>query len=200
MRWTNVPLKVLIEATCHLKNYQVLGGPAWIDSDGWDIDAKAATPASRPEMFEMLGTLLADRFQLRFHRETKQLPVLRLVVAKGGSKLAPAKEQDATHKWGTNPGPGSLLMDGTTMEEFAWWLSTQLNQPIIENTGLTGRYDLKLEWAQDDSQTPSVDAPPEAARLPIFGAVEYQLGLKLESAKGPVEVLIIDHVERASAN
>jgi len=200
MRWTNAPLKSLIQAVYGLKDYQVLGGPAWIDSDRWDIDAKAPGPAGMGEKMEMLGALLADRFQLRFHRETRQLPVYRLTVAKGGPKLAQAKEQDANHRWGTTPGPGSLHMDGASMQEFAWWLSTQLNQPIIESTGLAGRYDLKLEWAQDDSQAQDADAPPEAAKLPIFGAVEYQLGLRLESAKGPVEVLVIDHVERASAN
>jgi uncharacterized protein (TIGR03435 family) len=81
----------------------------------------------------------------------------------------------------------------------AYWLSVQLNQPIIESTGLTGRYDLKLEWAEDDSQTPDV-APTEVAKWSIFSAVQYQLGLKLESTKGPVEVLLIDHVERASVN
>ena len=200
MRWTNTPLKILIEQVYRLKDYQVLGGPAWMDSDRWDIDAKAAAPASLDENMKMLGTLLADRFQLRFHRETRQLPVYRLTVAKGGPKLAQAKEQDANHRWGTTPGPGSLLMNGASMQEFAWWLSTELNQPIVESTSLTGRYDLKLEWVQDDTQTPDADASPAAARLPIFGAMEFQLGLKLEPTKGPVEVLIVDHVERASAN
>jgi uncharacterized protein (TIGR03435 family) len=200
MRWTNAPLNSLIEEMYHLKSYQILGGPAWIDSDRWDIDAKAAGPAGNKEMFEMMRALLADRFQLRFHRETRQLPVYRLVVAKDGPRLAPAKEQDANHRWGTTPGPGFLLMKGATIQEFAYWLSVQLNQPIVESTGLKGRYDLKLEWAQDDSQTPDVDALPESAKWPIFGAVKNQLGLALESTKGPVEVLIIDHVERASVN
>ena len=200
MRWTNAPLQTLIHEIYRLKSYQILGGPAWIDSDRWDIDAKAAGPASSKEMYEMMGTLLADRFQLRFHRETRQLPVYRLVVAKGGPRLAQAKEQDANHRWGTTPGPGFLLMYGASIQEFAYWLSVQLNQPIVESTGLKGRYDLKLEWAPDDSQTPDVDAPPEVAKWPIFGAVKYQLGLRLEPTKGPVEVLIIDHVERATVN
>jgi len=91
-------------------------------------------------------------------------------------------------------------MNGTSIGQFAWWLSAQLNQPIVENTGLTGTYDLKLEWALDDGPTPDANASPEAATQPIFGAMEFQLGLKLEPTKGPVEVLIIDHVERASAN
>ena len=199
MRWTNAPLKILIEEVYHLKSYQILGGPAWVDSDRWDIDAKAAKPVSGKEMYEMTRSLLADRFRLRFHRETRQLPVYRLVVAKDGSRLTQAKEQDANHRWGTTPGPGFLLMNGASMQELAYWLSVQLNQPIIESTGLTGRYDLKLEWAEDDSQTPDV-APTEVAKWSIFSAVQYQLGLKLESTKGPVEVLLIDHVERASVN
>ncbi len=199
VRFTNTPLRNLIEYGYQLKDYQLLGGPAWINSDGWDIDARAAHPASMSEKSEMMGTLLADRFQLRFHQEMRQLPVYRLVVAKGGPKLAQAREQDAEHRWGTTPGPGFLRMSGASMEEFAYWLSTQLNQPIIESTGLTGRYDLKLEWA-DDSQPSGPDATAEAPRMSIFAAVEYQLGLKLESTKGPVEVLIIDHVEKPSGN
>lgn len=200
MRWTNTPLKVLIEQIYGLKGYQILGAPAWTGSDRWDIDAKAAGPATSKEMFPMMGTLLADRFQLRFHRETRQLPVYRLLVAKGGPRLTPAREQDANHRWGTSSGEGSLTMYGASMQELASWLSAQINQPIVESTGLTGRYDLKLEWAQDLSAAPAADAPPEAAKLSIFGAVEYQLGLKLESTRAPVEVLVIDHVERASGN
>ena len=151
-------------------------------------------------MFEMMASLLSDRFQLRFHRETRQLPVYRLVIAKDGPKLAQAKEQDADHRWGPTPGPGFLLMTGTSIEKFASWLSVQLNQPIIESTGLTGRYDLKLEWARSSGQTPDVDTPPDVAKWSIFSAVQYQLGLKLESTKGPVQVLIMDHVERATIN
>jgi uncharacterized protein (TIGR03435 family) len=165
MRWTNAPLKVLIEQVYRLKSYQIAGGPAWIDSDRWDIDAKSAARASSQEMFEMMGTLLADRFQLRFHRETRQLPVYRLTVAKGGPRLLQAQEQDANHRWGTSAGADFLHMNGASMQEFAYWLSLQLNQPIVESTGLAGRYDLKLEWAQDDSQAQAVDAAPEAGQI-----------------------------------
>jgi uncharacterized protein (TIGR03435 family) len=193
-RWTNVPLKALIGEIYRMKDYQILGGPAWIDSDRWDIEGKAAGPATNSGMVPMMQTLLADRFQLKFHRETRQLPVYRLTVAKGGPKLTAAHPQDADHRWGTTPGPGSLMMKGATMQEFAYWLSVQLNQPVIESTALTGRYDLKLEWAEDDN------AIAEAAKWPVFSAVEQQLGLRLEATKGPVEVLVIDHVEKASGN
>jgi uncharacterized protein (TIGR03435 family) len=114
------------------------------------------------------------------------MPVYRLTVAKGGPKLAKAREQDANHRWSTRAGLGSLLMNGASMPEFAGWLSAQLNQPIVESTGLTGRYDLKLEWVQeDDGRAQDADTSPE---------------MKLEPTKGPVEVLIIDRMERASAN
>lgn len=197
-RWTNVPLKALIEDVYRLKSYQILGAPAWLDSDRWDIDAKAAGPATSQQKNAMMATLLADRFHLQFHRETRQLPVYRLTVGKSGSKLASAKPQDADHRWGTTPGPGYLMMRGAQIQEFAYWLSVQLNLPIVENTGLTGRYDLKLEWAQDD--TPAAETPSDPARMSIFSAVEEQLGLKLQAAKGPVEVLVIDHVEKPAGN
>lgn len=193
-RWTNVPLKILITQTYRMKEYQVVGGPSWIESDRWDIEGKAAGPATVREMIPMTEALLADRFQLRFHRETRQLPAYRLTVAKGGLKIAPAHPQDAEHWWGTRPGPGSLEMRGATIQEFAWWLSAQLNQPVIEGTGLTGRYDLKLEWAEDDN------ALTDAAKWPVFEAAERQLGVRLEATKGPVEVLVIDQVQKASVN
>ena len=193
-RWTNVPLKALIGEIYRVKSYQILGGPAWLDSERWDIEGKAAGAASNREMLPMMEALLADRFQLRLHRETRQLPVYRLTVAKGGVKMTDAHPQDAEHRWGTTPGPGSLMMKGATMQEFAWWLSAQLQQPVVESTGLTGRYDLKVEWAEDDNTA------AETAKWPVFGAVERQLGLRLESAKGPVDVLVIDRVEKANGN
>jgi len=193
-RWSNVPLKDLIGQTYGLKDYQILGGPAWLDSDRWDIEGKAAGPASNREMIPMMEALLADRFQLRFHRETRQLPVYRLNVAKGGLKITPAHPQDAGHWWGTRPGPGSLEMHGATLQALAFWLSVQLQQPVIENTGVTGRYDLKVEWAEDNS------ALADAAKWPLFEAVERQLGLHLESTTGPVEVMVIDGVQKAAAN
>jgi uncharacterized protein (TIGR03435 family) len=193
MRWTNVPLKDLLQETYRLKNYQVLNAPPWTETDRWDIDAKCAGPATSQEQFEMLGTLLAERFQLRFHRETRQLPILRLEIAKNGPKLATAHPQDSDHKWGTLVDRGLLDMHGADMRNFLYWLSSQLNQPIVDQTGLTGIYDLKLEWAPDDASS-------DDSRLSIFAAVDSELGLKLVAAKGPVDVLVVEHVERATGN
>ncbi len=193
-QWMNVDLASLIGETSHLKNYQLEGGPAWIHSDRWDIEGKAASPATNREMSVMMRALLTDRFQLRFHYETKQRPVYHLTVAKGGPKLVSAHAQDASHRWGTTAGQGSLLMNGATMENFAYWLSVQFHQPIVEGTGLTGNYDLKIEWKDD------VDPSDDPTRPSIFTAVKDRLGLELRAGRGPVEVFVIDHVERATAN
>ena len=193
-RWTNVSLDALIEDLYRIKDYQLEGAPGWIKSDRWDIEGKAASPASTPEMYVMMKALLADRFQLRFHYETKQRPVYHLTVAKGGPKLVTAHPQDENHRWGTTPGRGSLTMNGTTMQNFAYWLSVQFNQAILEETGLTGNYDLKIEWKDD------ADTTDDPTRPSIFTAVKDRLGLDLRAGKGPVEVFVIDHVERATAN
>jgi uncharacterized protein (TIGR03435 family) len=193
-RWVNVDLASLIEQTYRLKDYQLEGGPAWFKSDRWDIEGKAAGPANSREMSVMMRALLADRFQLRFHFETKQRPVYHLTVAKGGPKLVTAHPQDENHHWGTTAGTGLLIMNGTTIESFTWWLSGQLNQPVVDETGLTGTYDLKVEWKDD------ADISDDPTKPSIFTAVRDRLGLELRATKGPVEVFVIDHVERATAN
>jgi len=193
-RWTNVSLDTLIEDLYRIKDYQLEGGPGWIKSDRWDIEGKTASPATNQEMFVMMRALLADRFQLHFHFETKERPVYHLTVAKGGPKLVTAHPQDENHRWGTDAGRGSLMMMGTTMKRFAGWLSSQLNQPILEETGLAGNYDLKIEWKDD------ADTSDDPTRPWIFTAVKDRLGLELRAGKGPVEVFVIDHVERAAAN
>jgi uncharacterized protein (TIGR03435 family) len=198
MRWTNAPLKNLIEGAYRLKDYQVVGAPAWTESERWDIDAKSDGPTTMDEKMALLATLLADRFQLKFHRETRDLPVLRLEVAKNGPKLATAKPQDADHRWGTRVDRGLLDMKGADMFGLRDWLSIQLNLPVVNDTGLTGIYDLKLEWAQDDKPSGAAGDTPLA--LSIFAAIEAELGLKLVATRGPVDVLVIEHVERATGN
>jgi uncharacterized protein (TIGR03435 family) len=197
----NAPLEILIGDTYHLKRYQVLGGPSWIGSDRWDIDAKSDGPATWAQRTAMVGTLLADRFHLKVHRETRDLPVYRIEIAKGGPKLAAAKPEGPDHRWGTSVDRGLLDMRGTDMRNLVFWLSSQLDQPILDSTGLTGTYDLRLEWNQDELTAGKAgDAPAANSDLPILSAMELELGLKIVATKGPVEVLVIDHVERASAN
>lgn len=199
MSWTNVPLKILIQAAYRIQSYQLLGAPVWLASDTWDIDARTESPATTQQKMAMLQTLLADRFQLKFHRETKDLPQYKLVVAKNGPKLQPAKEPDPD---ATRIGRGLIenhRMNLATLDSF---LQSELGRPVLDETGLTGNYDVKLEWVPDEGQPNSQGAipSPHSTGPSIFSAIQEQLGLKLEAHKGPVEVLIIDRVEKPSAN
>jgi len=181
------------------------GLPAWADKDEFDIDAKADdyTTAAMEKLpareqgsmgREMLQSLLADRFKLRVHYESKVQPVYELVLAKGGFKLKPLP---ADQKPGVmSGGPGKMIIHGMPIAAFAHFLSqTNLaGRFVVDKTGLTGNYDIDLKWTPDDQQgTP--DAGPT-----LFTALEEQLGLKLVPAKGPVDTLVVDHVERPTEN
>jgi uncharacterized protein (TIGR03435 family) len=219
----NFSLKFLIQTAYGADASQILGGPDWIGSDRYDIEAKAEGNASGKLMTgPMLQTLLEDRFKLSIHRETRQLPIYELTLAKSGVKMPPAKAGACipfsmdSPPWPT-PAPGEprpifcgfrgfgveglnrkLEMPGVTMTELASALSrSELRRKIVDKTGLAGEFDVHLIWSLD---TPSSADPSAAAGPSIFTAVQEQLGLKLESAKGPVEVLVIDHIERPSAN
>ena len=163
----------------------------------------------------MLQTLLADRFKLTTHRTTKELPIYSLVVAKGGSKLHEANSGEIKGPDGRPEPPGSSLIgfrsgeltgQNLEMDQLARLLTEQTGRTVVDNTGLKGNYDLTLNWTPDqiapnglagggpDSSTSSEPGPS------IFTAIQEQLGLKLQSQKGPVEILVIDHVERPSEN
>jgi len=181
------------------------GLPAWADKDRFDVEAKAddETTAAMQKLSvhdrdhltsEMLQSLLADRFKLRVHYVSKEEPVYELVLAKGGTKLKPLP---ADQKPGLGGGRrGEFILRGRAMADFAHFLSLSnlAGRTVVDKTGLTGNYDIDLKWTPDDQQgTP--DAGPT-----LFTAMEEQLGLKLIPAKGPVDTLVIDHVERPSDN
>ncbi len=192
--WTNIPLAVAIRSAYVIQPDQLVGGPDWINSDRWDIIAKTDRPATRAEQNQMLQPLLADRFKLKVRRETRQLPQYELAIAKGGPKLHQVRDGDPNEpRPGTHIGRGLIDAHGITGAEFAGWLRGELGLPVIDRTGLTGRYDLKVEWA------PDIDSPPDVGGPSIFSAIQ-ELGLKLDAIKGPVEVLVIDHVEKPSEN
>jgi uncharacterized protein (TIGR03435 family) len=194
---TNNSLLGLITYAYDLKIYQVAGGASWVSdyaSYGWDIAAKAkGDGAVTPEQAkQMMETLLADRFQLKVHRETKEMPVYALVVAgKAASKL---KESAADAEEMMRMRGGRTTQIETTkgsLEQLVTQLSGTLGKPVLDKTGLTGEYDYKLEFAPENAAA-DVDAPT------IFTAIQEQLGLKLESQKAPVEVVMIDHAEKPS--
>lgn len=198
---------------------QVFGGPAWTQSDTYEIEAKAGDNAPIPQMYgPMLQVLLEERFKLKIHKEAREMPVYTLTVAKGGPKLQATKEgscQVIDLKYTAEPpkpgeqapvicgsasvrgnnGVTSLTTHGTTMEGLAARsLYTPLDRPVIDRTGLAGRFDIHLEYASADAAVGDTSSPS------VFTAVQDQLGLKLTPDKGPVEVLVIDHIERPSEN
>jgi uncharacterized protein (TIGR03435 family) len=215
---TNVSLKNLMEYSAYgIPGSRILDGPKWLDSTRFDIDAKMDDPEAdhlrtlahgprRLETQAMFQQLLADRFKLAVHWETRELPVYALTVAKKGPKLQPTKEStEASGTSSHNSRSGSqFTAKGVTLPELAEGLtqelSKELGRDIIDKTEIKGRYDLTLKWTPDagaatDSAASSADSGPS-----IFTAVQEQLGLKLEPAKAPVRVLVIDHAEMPSEN
>jgi uncharacterized protein (TIGR03435 family) len=202
---TNVPVKLMIKLMFHLNNSQISGGPGWLDTDLYDVEAKADGPQSIDELHVMFQNLLVDRFKLQYHKETRILPAYELVVDKSGAKLTVNTSAEHFDIPIRGTGFGKLEATHCSMSYFAWLISQMLNQLVIDQTGLAQFYDFKLEWAPQPP--PGLAAGPDAAaNLPptngpdIFTAVREQLGLKLESHKEPVEVMVIDHIERPSEN
>jgi uncharacterized protein (TIGR03435 family) len=173
-------------------DFQLSGGPAWAGTEKYELVAKAAKPASTDELRLMLQTLLADRFKLNVRQETKDLPVLALVVGNKGPKLQPTKvTNDADSE--IRVSSGHMVGHGAKMDNLANQLIGATNRLVLDRTNLTGAYDFTLDWTREDQ--------PDAGEKPtIFTAVQEQLGLKLESVKAPVAVMVINHVERPAAN
>jgi uncharacterized protein (TIGR03435 family) len=224
MEATNAPLRMLITFAYNIRDFQLSGGPGWTGTERFDILAKAErspnsesvpddprkmTDAQRAkkqeEMRERVRALLAERFQLTIHHETREAPVYALVVAKGGSKLQ-AVQEAPDGPMGLRGGRGQLTGMAAALPMLANVLSTQLGRPVIDKTELKGKYDFKLEWTPDPGQGPQppagveVPPPPDVEGPSIFTALQEQLGLRLESQKGPVETIVIDRVEKPSGN
>jgi uncharacterized protein (TIGR03435 family) len=216
----NVSLKALMAFAYRLQEYQILGGPSWVGSDRFDIEARAADRKADPDQLRlMLQSLFADRFKLALHRETKPSNVFALVVAKNGPKIKLSTDQFSPDANGPSPpgsGPGhgvirmtfgNIIGNAVSISHFVSLLSQRLDRPVVDKTSLTGRFDIRLRWTPDVGEnplSPSGDPLPQAPTDPsapsIFAAIQEQLGLKLEAAKGRVEFLVIDHVERPSEN
>ena len=196
----------LLQMAYGMDRQQIVGGPAWVATDEYDIDAVASDPDQMAHhREEMLQKLLADRFKLTTHREQRELPMYVLVVAKGGPKLKTADPSEAQGSFCERLGQCTFKRDA--LPHFARWLSfAVLNKPVEDKTGLTGAFDFTLKWTPDESQFGGMGfhVPPPAdgaSALPeLFTAIQDQLGLKLEPQKVSAEVLVIDHVERPSEN
>lgn len=198
-------LRDLIMMAYGLDPRQIVGGPAWVMSDEYDIDAVTADGLPAAGNWDvMLQKLLAARFQLTFHHEQREMSVYTLTVAKGGPKLKTA-DADEGHSSGCSR-LGVCNFRGEPTEHFAHWLQLVLDKPVVDKTTLTGNFDFTLTWTPDESQFTSMgihvpaaadnpNAPPE-----LFTALQEQLGLKLEPQKTQAQVLVIDYVEQPSEN
>jgi uncharacterized protein (TIGR03435 family) len=200
---TGSTAKLLLMIAYGVQETQIVGGPSWFPTEKWDIEAKTDDGAqhSTEETQRMLQNLLAERFALRFHRETQQRPVYALTVAKDGPKFK-ASGLERTNIRVTGK---SVSIERGNVAAITGVLASALGRPVIDRTGLVGLYDLSLQW--DDAPVPEggvfgrdVAAPQGDDRGSVFTAIQDQLGLRLESQRAPVEVIVIDRVERASQN
>jgi bla regulator protein blaR1 len=224
----NVTVKALIEQAYDVRDFQISGGPGWLDTERYDIVAKGDGPGvSEDDMRKMTAgersrlqerfllkvrALLEDRFSLSVHRETKELPMYALIIAKDGAKIRLAKED-------SSPGGGLSMRLGTagmqvagrkaTLSGLVLVLSNQVGRTVLDKTGLEGSYDFEMTFTPDrvPGQQPPLpgdggaDRPPNDTGGPsIFTALQEQLGLKLDAQKGPVEVLVIDSAQKPSEN
>jgi uncharacterized protein (TIGR03435 family) len=217
---TNVTVRRLILNAYQLQDQQLSGGPGWIDSEHFDIVANSEAANLTPrDRWKMIGALLVERFKLKVHSEAREIPVFALVLARSDGRLGSAlrKSEVADCTPPTAPGeppdrsrfnscgvmaagPGRMNFKGVTMDAFAKNLSDRVGRPVVDHTGLTGRYDLDVEFAPqplraDGADPASVDRPADGAPS-IYTAIQEQLGLKVEAHKQSVEVTVIDSVER----
>ena len=193
------PLQAMLKFAYGVQDGQIVGAPDWIRTERWDVAGvpDIAGKPNLPQFQSMMRKLLAERFGLKLHREQRERPVFALTVAKGGAKLQKSAGDP-------NGGPGSngsesngvaiRRFTNASMPDLALMLLIHTDRPIVDQTGLQGRYDFQLQWTKDEAATPAADAPG------FFTAIEEQLGLKLESAKAQAEVLVVDAVERPGAN
>ena len=206
---TNVNLIQRLRFGFQSQEYQIAGQPNWATTRRYDIEARAGgnaaelpTDAWQP----MLQNLLADRFKLAFHREQREVPIFELVVARNGHKLQKASLDDCVAPpagpCGTfRASSQQIIGDRVSMDAFATRLSRSLGRTVTNETGIDGAFNLTLQWTPDAQLTPQPDAPTQNGAGPsIFTAMQEQLGLRLESAKGRTEVLVIDRVELPSDN
>lgn len=201
----NVPVKLIISLMYKVPMRQITGGPDWMNTDLWDIEAKADHSYNLDDLHIMFQNLLADEFKLKFHKETKEGPVYALTIDKSGVKM---KENDSPQDFKIPIGGGrGGIINGTRvpMQYLCWWLGQVLQndeRPVINKTGLDKNFDFTLAFLPE--LPPGFDKsrlPPEMLDRPsIFDALKEQLGLKLQPEKGPVEYYVIDHVEKPATN
>lgn len=195
----NENLANLMQFAYAINPRQMVGLPDWAFHESYDIEGKTDTPGepSLKQQQEMLQKLLADRFGLKFHREQRVLDAYAIRIVKGGPKLKPAASPDAEpDQQGNGRGTEQTIKyTSASMQDFAFGSQFFLDRPVVDQTGLTGRYDFSYRYTYDEAHSTDPNAPPG-----LFTAVQEQLGLKFEPVKASVDAFVIDHVERPSEN
>jgi uncharacterized protein (TIGR03435 family) len=206
---TGITLRRLMMTAYDAQGFRFIGGPSWVSDMQWDVQAKPSRPAADKEIRPMLRSLLEDRFQLRVHSETRNMPVYELTVSPKGSKLQTADNSKV--KPDIRTGNGFIRFTRATVATFASQLSYALARPVIDETGISGEFNFDLEW----TPLPGEDGGPASSGLPVgtpvqpaptpdglsvFTAIEEQLGFHLKSGRGPGQVIVIDSAQKPSAN
>jgi uncharacterized protein (TIGR03435 family) len=187
----NQTLKSLIGIAYSIPADRVLGGPKWIESDHFDVEARASSPAGEPELSRMLQSTLAERFQLTVHRDTKTLPAFAMVLGKNGLRIHPDESEGGSRSNGSR---GKLVAQRMSMAKLAEKLTRLLGEPVVDDTNAQGVFTFTLEWAPETKDSAAADGPS------LFTALQQELGVKLESKKLPVEVIVIDKAEKPTEN
>jgi len=226
LNMTNITLRNMITFSYDIRDFQLSGGPGWMGSERFDIQAKPPatdTPivmanmteeqrrAFQTELRMRLRALLAERFQLVVRKETKELPAYALVVGKNGHKLEPVPEaaQPGQQRMGMSMGRGQITATGADLQMLCNVLANSAGRPVVDKTGLKGRFNFKMEWTPDPGAGhmappggPRPDAPPPADLTgpSLFTAVQEQLGLKLDSVRAPVDAYVVEKAEKPSEN
>ncbi len=214
----NATLKMIMATAYQVPAFQISGGPKWVDSDRFDIEARAEDPQmGYVQLRLMMQSLLEDRFRLKLHREMRESAVYLLVAIKGGPKMTSSTDQatpdatgpssspaDGPPRGGAVVGRGMLTANAATMAVLARLLTSELGRSVLDQTNLKGRFDVRLRWTPDDRAAPSqdrTDSDATGADLPgLFTALREQLGIEVKSGHGPVEFLAIDSAEKPSPN
>jgi uncharacterized protein (TIGR03435 family) len=220
---SGIPVRDMMTLAYRVRDFQITGGPGWLETDRWDIEARAeegsfSPPTSPPDpntpdpMSIRLQSLLEDRFRLKIHHETKELPIYELTISKGGSKIKLSEDQTfpgqplpppqpgSVPRGGLRRSPGSMMGAAIPISVIAMSLSQQLGRPVVDKTGLQGLYDFKLQWSPDPSPAAGRDAAVDQDGPSIFTALQEQLGLKLDPAKGPVDIIVVDSAQKPTEN
>jgi uncharacterized protein (TIGR03435 family) len=192
----NVTLKRCIMGAYAVGPNEIISGPDWLDSERFEITAKAEEPVGDRVLMTMLQTLLAERFKLELHREAKPTDAYVLEITNKATKLEHGDGQGAT----TNNGRGHIVATNASMDRFAEILSRQMDRPVVNRTGLNGVFNLTLQWTPDGTRPAKADDGAAIEGPSIFTAIQEQLGLRLRAQRVPIEVLVIDHAEKPVAN